>query len=253
MIDELAFYLAAVPAMLITGMAKGAFGISMGILAVPLVALTVPIGQAAGILLPILLVMDGVSLWVYRRDWDGLHLRRLLPGAALGLAVGTLTFHTVPERTIRLLLGAIAVLFTLHYWLRPRATGPARTPPRWAGVLAGGASGFTSFVAHSGAPPASIYLLPLRLEKTRLTGTTVAYFTILNAAKLLPYAWLGLLRPGNLETSLVLGPLALAGVGLGVALHRRLSMDAFYRLSYALVFVAGLKLLYDGLAPLWGG
>jgi hypothetical protein len=45
---------------------------------------------------------------------------------------------------------------------------------------------------------------------------------------------------------------ALVGVGLGVLLHRALSMAAFYRLSYGLVFLAGVKLLYDGLKPLLG-
>ncbi|HEX9843997.1 MAG TPA: sulfite exporter TauE/SafE family protein [bacterium] len=252
MITDLTFYLTALPAVLITGLAKGAFGISMGILAVPLVAFAIPISQAAGILLPILLAMDAFSFWVYRRHWDGLHLRRLLPGAMLGLALGTAMFHALPERAVRIVLGAIAVAFTLHYWLRPRPQGPPRTPPPWVGWLAGTASGITSFVAHAGAPPASIYLLPLRLDKTRLTGTTVTYFTVLNAIKLAPYAWLGLLAPGNLETSLALGPVALVGVGLGVLLHRALSMAAFYRLSYGLVFLAGLKLLYDGLAPLLG-
>lgn len=258
MSEALAFYLAAVPAMLITGVAKGAFGVSMGIVAVPLLALTVPISQAAGILLPIIVAMDLYGVWVYRRTWDGGNLRRLLPGALVGIAAGALTFHAVPERAVRLLLGGIAVTFTLHHgvrrWLRPAGAGVApHRLPGWAGLLAGTASGFTSFVAHSGAPPASIYLLPQRMEKTTLTGTTIVYFTALNLIKLPAYGALGLLAPGNLATSLVLGPLALGGVALGVALHRRLSAEVFYGLCYALVFLAGAKLLYDGAAPLWAG
>ena len=83
-----------------------------------------------------------------------------------------------------------------------------------------------------------------------LAGTLVTYFTVLNIAKLPAYAGLHLLGRVSLGTSLLLAPLALAGVWAGVLLHRRLSAEWFYRLCYALVFVSGLKLLFDALRPL---
>ena len=35
-------------------------------------------------MLPILMVQDVVSLWWYRRDWDGWNLKVMLPGAVVG-------------------------------------------------------------------------------------------------------------------------------------------------------------------------
>lgn len=96
-----------------------------------------------------------------------------------------------------------------------------------------------------------MYLLPQQLEKAVLVGTTVIFFAVINAVKLAPYAWLGLFDARNLATSLVLSPLAPAGIGLGVFLMRRTSERLFYRIAYALLLVVGLKLAWDGIAVIW--
>ncbi|HKI98007.1 MAG TPA: sulfite exporter TauE/SafE family protein [bacterium] len=253
MITDPGFYLVAIPAILLTCVAKGAFGVGLGILAVPLIALTLPIGQTTGILLPLLLLMDLFGLYVYWGKWDGAVLRPLVAGALMGIAVGTATFHLVSEEMIRLLLGTIALVFTLHYFLRGRLSTVALRPTTPVGLAAGTVSGFTSFVSHAGAPPVAVYLLPQRLDKTLYTATTVLYFALVNLAKLVPYAWLGLLSRGNLETAAVLTPLVPLGIVLGVLVHRLVSMSLFYRICYGFVFIAGVKLLYDGLLPLIAG
>ena len=43
-----------------------------------------------------------------------------------------------------------------------------------------------------------------------------------------------------------LAPLAIAGVIVGVFLVRRISVKRFYQLTYWLVFLLALKLIYDG-------
>jgi hypothetical protein len=91
------FYAAAVPAILLIGIAKGGFGSGAGIFATPLMALTVPIPQAAAILLPILCVMDAVGLWAYRGRFTRVNLRMLLAGGVIGVALGTLTFRYFDE------------------------------------------------------------------------------------------------------------------------------------------------------------
>lgn len=253
MIHDPWFYGVAIPAILFTCVAKGAFGVGMGILAVPLIALTLPIRQTTGILLPIMMMTDAFSLYVYWGKWDLANLRTLLVGAAVGIAAGTATFHLVSEEAIRLLVGCIAVGFTLHYAFWGRLSTKALRPTAWLGMTAGTVSGFTSFVSNAGGPPLTVYLLPQRLDKSRYAATSVLYFALVNLGKLGPYAWLGLLSRGNLETSLALSPLVPLGIVLGVKVHHALSMRAFYRLCYVFVFVAGLKLLFDGIAPLIGG
>ena len=53
-------------------------------IATPLLALVLPPLQAAAILLPILIVQDVISVWVYRRDWDAWNLKVMLPARVFG-------------------------------------------------------------------------------------------------------------------------------------------------------------------------
>lgn len=249
MIVDPYFYLLAVPALLVTGISKGGFGSGIGMVAVPMMALAVPVPQAAAVMLPILCLMDMVGLWTYWRRWDAVSIAVLIPASALGILVGAATFTLLSENALRLMLGIVSLVFVLHYWI-----GGGRRPPTRPGAAQGwfwGAlSGYTSFLAHAGGPPVSMYLLPQQMEKTRLVATTVVFFAAVNYMKLLPYWWLGQLNLGNLATALTLSPLAPVGMLTGAWLLRQVSQAAFMRLCYAFVFLAGLKLTWDGCAGL---
>lgn len=240
------FYAAAVPAVLLLGISKSGFGAGLGSLAVPLMALAVPVPQAAAILMPVLLVMDVLGLVAFRRDFDQRLLRLLVPFGLLGTVVGTLSFRLMDVRTVAATVGACTLLFLAQRLLFPPRVGGA-PPPRWLGAVLGTLSGFTSFVAHAGGPPINAYVIPLRLAPVAFTATMAAYFFAINLSKWIPYAWLGLLDARNMATSLVLLPLAPVGVWLGVRIARRIQPTLFYRLIYAGMFFTGCKLLWDGL------
>ena len=246
-LSDPAFYAAAIPAVLIFGISKGGFGGGLGIAAVPLMALAVSPAVAAGILLPLLLLMDAIGVWAYRRRFDRRIIRTMLPGALAGIVVASLAFHYLNDDLVRVLLGLIAVGFAADYFLRDRAAAPARShDPRRAAIW-GSLAGFTSTVAHSGGPPANIYLLPLKLDKTIFVGSMIVLFALINAAKVIPYVLLGLFSPVNLWASLALAPLAALGMLAGIWLHDKVDQVLFYRLCYVFVLLTGLKLIHDGL------
>lgn len=240
------FYAVAVPAVLLMGISKSGIG-GLGSLATPLMALAVPVPQAAAIMLPLLAVMDAVGLQQLRRECDGALLRLLLPAGLAGTLVGTLLFGVFSTKAVAGVVGALTLLFLAQRLLfPPRADAPP--PPRALGALLGVASGFTSFVAHAGSPPISAYVLPLKLPPVRFAATMAVFFAALNLSKWIPYAWLGLIDTRNLATSALLVPLAPIGVWLGVWLTRRIDVVWFYRLAYAGMALTGVKLLWDGLA-----
>ena len=240
------FYAAAVPAVLLMGMAKSGFAGGFGALATPLMALAVPVPQAAAIMLPLLLVMDAVGLQQLWHERDRALLRLLVPAGLLGTVVGTLLFGLLTTQAVAAVVGALTLLFLAQRLLfPPRADVPPQR--KWLGFLLGIASGFTSFVAHAGSPPISAYVLPLRLPPITFTATMAVFFAAVNLSKWIPYAWLGLIDGRNIGTSLALMPLAPLGVWLGVKLTRRINPTWFYRLAYAGMFFTGVKLLWDGL------
>lgn len=251
MITDPIFYLVAVPAMLIMGMSKGGFGGSAGALAVPMMALVADPLTAAAIALPVLLLMDAVAVWKFRRSWSRQHLAIMLPAALPGIAAAALLMGQLPVDAMRVLLGGLALFFCLHHWFwNSWSGGRGGKPGRRAGYFWGMVAGFTSTQIHAGEVPASIYLLPQRLDKMRLMGTNALFFATVNLLKLLPYSLLGQFDRTNLGTSLLLLPLAPLplGVLLGHRLLRLCSESLIYRILYGFLAVAGGKLIWDGLS-----
>lgn len=243
LITDLAFYLVAIPAVLLTGLSKGGFG-GFGALAVPLMALVVPVPQAAAIMLPLLAVMDAMGLLTLLRHCDRALIRLLVPAGLLGTVIGTVLFGWLSATTVAGLVGAITLLFlSIRLVFPPQAD--ARPPPRWLGVVLGALSGFTSFVAHAGNPPIGFYVMPMRLPPLVFTATMAVFFAVINASKWAPYAWLGLIDSRNLLTSLALAPLAPVGVWIGVRLVRRIDAVWFYRLFHLGMALTGVKLVWD--------
>ncbi len=246
-----AFIVVAIVAVLITGISKGGFG-GMALLAVPLMSLVIPPIQAAGIMLPIMIPMDVMSVWMYRRSWDKRNLTVLIPAAIIGITIGGLTARWVNDDIVRLIVGVIAVTFITHRWLGMRRRSgqqdTKREPPNRAlGVFWGACSGFTSFLAHAGSPPYQVYVLPQRLPKEIYAGTSVIFFATANAIKLIPYSMLGQFSPSNLSVSAALLPLVPVGVLIGRWLNRRLREDIFYAIVMTAIFLVGVKLIWDGL------
>lgn len=240
------FYAVAVPAVLLMGLSKSGFGGGLGALAVPLMALTVPVPQAAAIMLPLLAVMDGFGLAALWREADRALLKLLLPAGLVGTVVGTASFGLLAPAAVAGVVGALTLLFLAQrIFFPPRPDAPP--PPRWAGALLGVAGGFTSFVAHAGGPPVMVYVLPLKLAPIRFTATMAVFFAAVNASKWAPYAWLGLIDLRNLATAALLMPLAPLGVWLGVRWARRMEPALFYRLVHLGMLLTGAKLLWDGL------
>lgn len=244
------FYALAIPALIITAIGKGGFAAGGSNVAVPAMSLVIAAPQAAGITLPLLCAMDIFSVWGWRRDVERKLALSLVPGAIIGMALGTLVFDHLPDRAVKGMVGAIAVAFTLNWVVRQFSRQPPPAPADRNAVratLASAGAAFTSTLAHAGGPPLALYLLPLQLRRHLLNATTVLYFGVLNWVKLVPYFFLGQLNPTNLATSAVLLWTAPLGVFLGMFLARRTSDLWFYRIIFGLLFATGVKLLWDAL------
>jgi uncharacterized membrane protein YfcA len=238
------FFLVAVPAVACLGLSKGGFA-GVGMVATPLVALVLPPLQAAALLLPILILQDAISIWVYRRDWDGHNLRIMLPGAVAGVCLAWLLAAHVSDAFIRLAVGFIGIAFVLNAWFG-RTPHKGMEPNARSGLFWGGVSGFTSTLSQAGGPPFQVHVLPQRLPKMTLVGTTTMFFAAVNAMKVVPYLALGQFSTRNLATSAVLLPLAVVTNFLGVWVVRQTPTELFYRIAYVLVFIISSALIWQG-------
>jgi len=244
-ITDWRFYAVAAPAVLLLGVSKSGFGTGFGALAVPLMALSVTVPQAAAIVMPLLFVMDVLGIRALRKELDRRLFKFLLPFGLLGTVIGALLFKWLDARMVTAIVGVFALLAVAQRLLFP-PHADSTPPPRWAGAILTTTSGFTSFIAHAGSPPIIAYVVPMRLAPVVYAATMSYFFFAINLAKWIPYGWLGLLDWRNMSTSLLLMPLAPLGVWLGVRMARRISPVLFYRLVNLGLALTGLKLVWDG-------
>ena len=218
----------------------------------PLMALVMPPVQAASVMLPILLLQDAYSVVSYRRTVDWRNVAILVPGAALGIAIGYGVAASLSQPAVALVLGIISLVFALRSILANKAGAlpPGKPGGVPTGLFWGGVSGFTSMLAHAGTPPFQIYVMPQRLPRDLFVGTSVVFFAVINWIKVPPYLMLGQLTQETLTLSLILAPLAILSTWLGVRLVRRIDTERFYLIAYGLLAMVGLKLCWDGIAGL---
>jgi uncharacterized membrane protein YfcA len=242
-----AFWVIAVVAVAILGIDKAGFGGGIGIVSTPLLALTIPVPEAAALMLPILLVADFFSLRHYYRTFDRKSLRVLLPGSAVGILLGALVFNYFAERAevLRALVGWLAIGFVCFQAGRRLIFGALRKVnlPAPVGALLGMLAGVGSTLVHAGGPFVVVYLLPQQLSRELFVGTTVVLFASMNVIKLIPYAYLGLIRVGSVTTVLLLAPVVILGVWLGIWLNQRFDNTWFQRTVYVLLLATGVQLI----------
>ena len=227
---------------------KGAFGGGFAIIGIPLIALVMDPVTAGALLAPLFCVMDIVALRYWRPStWSRPDLIVLVPTLLIGMGLGFLVIGFADRRFIAIAVAVITLTFAGMWFM---GGGNVVRRPRSAakGALAGVTSGIASMVAHAGGPPVAMYLLPLGLPAAVYAGTTFLYFVVSNLVKVGP--WLAIAEPTD-EFWLLLAltlPAIPIGTWSGWRLHGRLDQRQLYRACYALLVVAALKLLWDGIA-----
>ncbi len=241
------FFIVAVISVLIVGISKSGFGAGLGVLSLPLMASQSSINEALAILLPLLIAIDLVGLQRFIKNADYRILKLVLIPAMLGMLLGYLFFSAITPKILSLSIGIFTLLFLIQNLVMARLNLKEAKPYPWLGRVMGLVSGFTSFVAHIGGPPITVYMLREKVIPIIYTSTLGVFFAIINFGKLVPYAYLDLLSFNQLSTSILLLPCVPVGVYLGFYLAKRISMKWYYIIVQFFLAVASVKLIADGL------
>ena len=243
----LEFWLIAGIAVIFVGIAKAGFGGGVGAISTPLMALLLPVAEAAALLLPLMILADQIAVYKYRGKSDKKTMWLTLPAAIIGIGIGWLVFDLFVsrERLMKIYIGIIALLFVTFQLTRDYIFNQLDgvRPPNWTGALLGTTAGFTSTIAHVGGPPFQIYVIPQKLNRDIYVGTNAWFFWAVNLAKLIPFWFLGLLTVGNLTTTILLIPFVILGVFIGVWLNQKVRQEVFNAIIYGIMIVTGTQLI----------
>tara|TARA_B100001109_G_scaffold4202_1_gene3283 strand:+ start:38932 stop:39684 length:753 start_codon:yes stop_codon:yes gene_type:complete len=243
---DLTFILITVVGVLITGISKSGFGGGIGVVAVPMMAPFIGGEKAIGILLPILLLMDVLTIRIYRHYFSWRLLKPVVPGIVIGIFAGAALLDVVDERGVQAIIGLMGIwVLAQRRW--PVLGGAGKQPDAASGPLKahflGALGGVGSVLAHAGAAPMQAYYLTQKISKDYYLGQMAVAFGVMNAIKLIPYGYLGLLNPEIGTLTLLLIPLAFIGTWLGRWLSKRVDSVLFFRVMMVLLAVNSVYLL----------
>jgi len=241
------FFVCAVISVIIVGISKSGFGAGLGVLSLPIMASQSSINEALAILLPLLIAIDLVGLHRFIRNANWRILKIIIPPAIAGLLLGMIFFTAITPQVLTLSIGIFTLLFLIQNVAMSYIDVKETKSYPWLGRAMGLTSGFTSFVAHIGGPPITVYMLREKLLPMVYTSTLGVFFAIINFGKLGPYAYLDLLNYKQLATSIILLPCVPIGVYFGFYLAKRISMKWYYRTVRFFLLIASIKLITDGL------
>jgi uncharacterized membrane protein YfcA len=226
------------------GLSKGGFDGSMGALGTPLMILVLPADQVVGLLLPILMIADVFAVTSHWKRWDRKLVILLLPGAVVGVLIGTLFITNVSPTMLRRGIGVIALLFALYKLFEQSIFGSIRYQAQnWHGSVAGTVAGFSSSLAHTGGPPITIYLLMQEVTPRVFVATSALFFMALNWIKVPSYFYAGLFDFNLLWRVAWLLPLLPISVWVGKSVATKINKVIFDRIILFFLVLSGVLLL----------
>ena len=242
--NTLLFIVTALVAFVI-GLSKGGLGGTAGALATPMMALVLPADQVIGLILPILMLADIFAVAFHWGRWNKRLVILLIPGAIVGVTIGTLFITNAPTETLRTLLGVIVLIFALYKIMEKRILRQmVYESKNWHGLLAGIITGFSSALAHTGGPPVSIYLLMQKVTPAVFIATSALFFFLLNWIKVPYYFYADLFDFDRLRQIAWLLPLVPLGVWSGRWLAFRINRQTFENVIVGLLLINALLLIF---------
>ena len=229
--------------MLAAGLVRATVGFGDALLAMPLLALFLPLQVASPLVGLTGLVLGTVILIEHHGAVDWRAARHLLIGAALGVPGGVLLLRVVPARPIEICLGIVLVGYGLFGLFGPRAPRDL-LPGAAAGVATGLFSGVLGGAINTSGPPVVIYTAARAWPPATTRATLQGYF--LPSGILIAISH-GL---GGLWTDRVWVAFAASVPSLGLALllggrlRRRLAPERFRGAVHLLLVAMGLLTLF---------
>lgn len=231
---------------LLIGLSKGGLGGPVPVsLTAPLLSLVLPVSQAIGIVLPLLIFADGFALYFYWRKWNYHYIRLMLPAAVIGVIIGTVLLATLPNDVLKRVIGVFTLIAVVYKLGADSLKSIQYSPRLWHGILAGWAAGFGSALANAGAPPFTAYmLLQPGMQPVTFIGTTTLFFAVVNLLKLPGFFSSNVLNLPLLLSIAWTAPLIPFGVWLGRKIVTRMNPRLFEQLLLGLLFILSLSLIF---------
>lgn len=225
---------------------RSALGFGDGIVAIPLLALFIPLRVATPL---VVMVSVTIAAVVVAQDWRKVHVRStgwLVAATVAGLPVGLMLLKNGHDRGVKVGLAFLILAFAGYSLLGKRSPELTHDSGWWllscgfcAGIL-GGAYGMNG-------PPLVVYGAMRRWTAQHFRATLQGYFLPAGIAGLVGFWLTGLLVPAVTHYYLRSLPVLLPAIWLGRMVNHRLHGDVFLKYVYVGLAAIGVTLMVETL------
>jgi uncharacterized membrane protein YfcA len=223
---------------------RSAFGFGESLIAVPLLALLMPMNTAVPLSV---LVSVSIAGFVVIQDREKIHLKSaggLIFYSLIGIPFGLWLLTHTNEQLVKIILGMVIIIFSAYLISGRRLEELKSDSQIWllgcgllSGIL-GGAYGLNG-------PPLVIYGAKRRWSAQHFRATLQAYFLIASLVGIVGY-WLGgLMKPVLFQYYLYSIPAMIPAILIGRFINQRLRGDHFFKYIYILLLGIGVFLLLN--------
>lgn len=224
---------------------RSAFGFGEALIAVPLLALIMPIDVAAPVAV---LVSITVSLVAVTQDWRHIHFRSaglLFASTCAGIPIGLWLLAAVPEQVVKTVLAIVIITFSAFFLLNrsPVTLKTEKAVPVFgfmAGIL-GGAYGMNG-------PPLVAYGTLRRWSPQQFRATLQGYFLPASIVVMFGYWAAGLWVPSVTRYYLLTLPVVVIATFAGRVVNKRFHAHTFITCVHVGLVVVGAALLWQAYA-----
>jgi len=228
---------------------RSAFGFGESLIAVPLLALFIPLSVAVPLSVLISVTIAG---FVVVQDRKKIHFKSaggLIIYSLIGIPMGLWLLVHVEEYWVKLILGVVIIAFSIYLLSGSHLEELKQDSQKWlfvcgllSGVL-GGAYGING-------PPLVIYGAKRRWTAQHFRATLQAYFLIASLTGVVGYWISGLLIPQLLSYYLVSLPVLIPAILIGRMINARMQGDRFFKYSYIVLLMLGILLMVNAIIPI---
>jgi len=220
----------ALVAALILGISKAGIK-GLGIIVVALLANSFGAKASTGILLPLLLVGDVLSVIYYNRYVEWKYLFKLLPAMIVGVIIAVYAGKNLDESTFKFWMGIIILVSVILLFLRDRKKDQKFPKNPLFAYTMGITAGFTTMIGNLAGAFSNIYFLATGMPKNQIIGTAAWLFLIINLFKV-PFhifSW----ETINLDTlykDAMLVPAVIVGFVIGLKLVKKIGEKTYRKI-----------------------
>src|ERR1700743_3067179 len=223
---------------------RSAFGFGESLVAVPLLAIWLPLNVAVPLSV---LVSVTIAMVVVVQDWNKIHFKSaggLILYTLIGIPLGLVLLVYIDEQVVKAVLGVVIIAFSIYLITGKELKELKKDSRAWlfgcgllAGIL-GGAYGING-------PPLVVYGAKRRWSAQHFRATLQGYFLVASMVGLIGYWFSGLLVNSVFHYYLLSLPVLLPAVFIGRVINHRLSNETFFKYVYVVLLGIGIFLLIN--------